>query len=242
MNKEDLINGYFEGTLSDNELKTLESLLENDAAFTEDFEFQKALKSALKKEDRKNIKAIFSDLNQKNIASKTKVFNIRPWLVAASIAILVGLGSWLLFFNSNTLDTDTLYATHFVPYENVVNPIQRGVEIENIKTKAFLAYENGEYEKALQLFEKANTHSEDHYITFYEAIILMQLNKHEKAINLLNEYITNDGKLADRATWYLALSYLKLGKIKPCKTTLKTLIELNSFKTNEALNLLNILD
>ena len=72
-------------------------------------------------------------------------------------------------------------------------------------------------------------------------MVFMQLNNHEKAVSLLNDYIQNDGELADRATWYLALSYLKLGKTKLCKTTLKKVIELNSFKTNEATNLLNML-
>jgi len=242
MNKEDLINRYFEGSLSESELKTLKDLLENDTDFKEHFEFQKELQSALKKEHRKNIKAMLSNLKTKKDEAKPKVFYLRPWLAAASIVILVGFGSWFLFFNSNNLNTDALYATHFVPYENVVNPIQRGVEVENIKAKAFVAYENGEYEKALQLFEQSDTHSKNHYITFYEGIILMQLNKHKKAIILLNEYITNNGKLADRATWYLALSYLKQGDVKACKATLKKLIALNSFKINNAKNLLNTLE
>ena len=242
MDKEELINGYFEGSLSQVQLEEVSRLLETDAAFTADFEFQKQLQMSLKKEERREIKNMFSELSSEKEASETKVIPMRTWLAAASVALLVGLGSWFLIFNSSDINTEQLYAANFTPYDNVVSPIERGNDIEDLRTRAFTAYESEAYSEALDLFAQLKVEQDDPYIDFYEANIRMQLNQHDKAIPLLQEYIKNKGKLADRALWYLALSHLKLGEIEESKAQLKKLIELGSFKTTSSKELLAQLD
>jgi len=242
MDREELINGYFEGSLSDSQLAEFEGLLKTDAEFNTAYEFEKELQLALKKEERKEIKELFSSLNQTEEKSKGKVISIRPWLVAASIALVVGLGSWLFFFNSLDINTNQLYAANFTPYENVVHPIERGNQLEDLLNRAFTAYEDEKYDEALRLFKELNVKKNDAYIDFYEAIVLMQLNKHQEAIPLLKNYIQNNGELKDRAHWYLALTYLKLGDVSNSKAELEKLIELGSFKRTTAKELLEDLE
>ncbi len=251
MDKDELINGYFEGSLSESQSAEFERLRETDTGFAADFEFERELQSALKKEERQEIKSLFSNLDIETVAdskdsrfkkTETKVISIRPWLVAASIVFLLGLGSWLLFFNSPDLNTDQLYAANFAPYENVVHPIERGEQLEDMKTRAFTAYEDADYSLALKLFKELQVQQNDPYISFYEAIVLMQLNKHQEAIPLLEGYIENDGQLKDRATWYLALAYLKQNNIAESKTQLEKLVKMGSFKEDASEALLNELD
>lgn len=251
MDNEALINGYFENTLSEDQLGKLDRLLKTDTEFAAEFELQNELQKALKKEERQEIKSLFSNLKNETAndlkgtipkETETKVISIRPWLVAASVVFLLGLGSWMLFFNGPDLNTDQLYAANFAPYENVVHPIQRGEQLENLKTRAFIAYEDADYGLALELFKELQVQQTDPYIAFYEAIILMQLNKHQEAVPLLEGYIGNDGQLKDRAIWYLALAYLKENDVGKSTTQLEKLIELGSFKKEAAQELLEELD
>lgn len=242
MDKEALINGYFEGSLSQDQLGEVDRLLETDAAFATDFEFQKELQQALKKDERSEIKTMFSRLAKQEEKPETKVIQLRTWLAAASIAVLVGLGSWFFLLNSPDIDTEALYAANFSPYDNVISPIERGNDIVDLRSRAFTAYENKEYTTALELFSQLKIEQDDPYIQFYEANLRMQLNQHALAIPLLKGYIENNGQLADRAMWYLALSHLKLGEVEQSRTQLNKLIGLGSFKLEAAKELLAQLD
>jgi len=243
MDREELINGYFEGSLSEGQLTEFEALLKTDAEFKSVFEFEKEIQLALKKEERKEIKELFSALNDgKEKKSKGKVISMRPWLAAASIALLVGIGSWMFLFNSPNINSEQLYLTNFSPYENVVHPIERGNQMEDLLSRAFTAYEDEKYEEALTFFKDLNVKQNDAYIDFYEAIVLMQLNRHEESIPLLKNYIKNNGELKDRAHWYLALAHLKLDDVSNSKKQLEKLIQLGSFKKAAAKDLLENLE
>lgn len=247
MDNDALINGYFEDALSEEQRGEFDRLLQADAEFAANFEFQKELQNALRKEERQEIKSLFSNLEIQTVTAseesrpkktETKVISIRPWLVAASVILLLGLGSWLLFFNDSDLNTDQLYAANFTPYENVVHPIERGEQLEDLKTQAFTAYEDADFTLALELFKELQIQQADPYIAFYEAIVLMQLNKHQEAIPLLEGYIENDGQLKDRATWYLALAFLKQNEIGKSRAQLEKLVKMGSFKKEASQELL----
>lgn len=242
MDKEALLNGYFEGSLSPNQLEEVERLRASDAEFATEFEFRKELQLALKKEERSQLKNMFNTIAEEESKPESILFQLRPWLAAASIALLVGLASWFFIFNTTDFNTDELYASNFAPYDNVVHPIERGNQLEDLKTNAFTAYEQGAYAEALELFKELNTKHNDSYIDFYSAMVLMQLNQHQEAIPLLEKYIERDGELKDRATWYLALGYLKMEEIDKCREQLNLVVQKNTFKTANAKKLLDQLD
>ncbi|WP_289038051.1 hypothetical protein [uncultured Zobellia sp.] len=238
MDNEELINGYFEGSLSEEQKREFDHLFETNTGFKTDFEFQEELKRALVKSERKQLKEILSNTNTPHEKEKSQVIRLRPWLIAASVVLLAGISSWLIFFNRPDIDSQQLYASNFTPYENVVHPIERGEQLEDLKTRAFIAYENSEYTKAIELFQTLNKKNNDKYIIFYEAIALMQLNKHDEAVPLFEDYIETNGELKERAIWYLALAYLKLDEIEECKEQLSLLTHKDGFKTKAAKNLL----
>ncbi|OWW26948.1 hypothetical protein B4Q04_04535 [Zobellia sp. OII3] len=242
MDNDTLINGYFEGSLTESQKKDFDHLLETDVQFAEDFKFQRELQESLKKEERKAVKQMFAAMSASEPKQEAKVISLRPWLVAASIIFLVGIGSWFVFFNTHNYSTDELYNANFVAYENVVHPIERSAELEDLQTRAFTAYENEDYAEALSLFKTLQEKNNDGYIQFYEAITLMQLQKHKEAVPLLENYIEADGELKDRAIWYLALSDLKLGRIDESKIQLQKLVSKNGFKAAAAKRLLEELD
>ncbi len=241
MDKESLINAYFEGALNENELAEVARLKATDTEFAQELTFQIELQEALKKQERQEVKELFGSVVAAKRSKPVKVVNMRPWLAAASIALVVGLGSWL-FFNNGNIDPDQLYETNFEPYDNVVHPIERGNQIEDLKDKAFTAYENDEYVVALELFSQLNKEQNDPYIEFYSAIVHMQLGDHEQAVHSLQSYMAQDGALNDRATWYLALSYLKLGDLEKSKVHLQKVVTEDGFKAEAAARILDSLE
>lgn len=242
MDNDALINGYFEGSLSSAQKKDFDRLLKSDPEFIADFKFQSELKDSLKKDERQQIKNMLSEVKVDGKKSESKVIILRPWLAAASAVFLVGISAWLLFFNDNGFDANQLYESNFMPYENVVHPIERGQQLEDLKTQAFAAYEDEDYGHALELFKELQQKQTDTYIDFYKAIILMQLSKPQEAIPLLESYIANEGELNDRATWYLALAHLKLEDVDQSKLILEKMVVQNGYKVNAAKELLEALD
>ena len=114
----------------------------------EDLEFDKNLKKAITATERKQQKMFLKSV-EKSI-EKSKKTN---WLIAASIATIIGLSSYFIFSNQ-VVSNQELYAKNFTPYENVVVPIVRNNKELTTKALAFAYYELGEYEKAIDLFNQ----------------------------------------------------------------------------------------
>ncbi|MFD1315070.1 tetratricopeptide repeat protein [Namhaeicola litoreus] len=208
--QEELIEKYFSNSLNNEETLLFEKLLQNDYDFKEEFLFQKDLKKALERQQRAEIKAGLQELEKSY--SKKRVIPLKKWLLAASIALLFGLG-YTFYHNYKTQQPDYLFTSNFEPYRNVVKPIERGATSEDIETKAFSAYENKAYYKAINLFNSIQPKDQE-YVQFYKAMSYLSLHKNEEAIELLLPLATRPDK-ADalfkwnaKANWYLALAYL----------------------------------
>ncbi|WP_033957423.1 tetratricopeptide repeat protein [Psychroserpens jangbogonensis] len=236
MNKSGYIIKYFEDTLSEVELKEFNTLLLSDNDFKEEFEFQKELQETLVLNDREQLKEEIQ-----NWDTTIKKSRFKAWFIAASLLILLGT-SWQLFFNSPSDSPEELYASYFEPYRNIVQPIVRGEHKEDLQSKAFEAYEAKNYETAILYFNDILKEEPNAAISFYKANTLLQLNKTNEAIKLLEANVKNPDTLQDRNLWYLALAYLKNNNTDATKKTLKQLLSKSKFKTKEATTLIKDLD
>lgn len=236
MKKSDCIIKYFEGTLSEIELEAFNLLLINDNEFKEAFEFEKELQDTLILNDREQIK---KEIQHWDTVPKKQLFKL--WHIAASIAILLG-ASWLFFLNSQSKNTEELYASYFEPYRNIVQPIVRGEHKTDMQFKAFEAYEVKDYKNAILYFNTILKEKPNSTISFYKANTLLQLNKTREAITILETNIKNFDTLQDRNLWYLALAYLKENNIDASKKTLEQLLSQSEFKNKEAKDLIEQFD
>ena len=158
----DLIDRYFENALSPKERLEFNDLLQNNEEFRKEFLFHKDLKKVITRHQNEELKETLGKF-ETNL-NKNSRFSVVPvkWLAAASLALLLSLGSWMVknyVFPSN----ETIFETYFEPYPNTVLPIVRGSELHTIEYRAFLAYEAGEYHKAINLFNSVEN-SEEKYI------------------------------------------------------------------------------
>lgn len=210
----------------------------------EDKEFERNLKKVITNEERKHkkkyLRTIETSLYTNN---QKKKFN---WRIAASILVLIGMGSYFTLFNKS-LSNEELYQLHFSPYENVVAPIVRNqIELSN-KAEVFSEYEQGKYQKSIEGFDKLTTKDSVDVATinFYKANAYLQLKEFEEAQTLFNKIIENkNNEWRAESFWYLALISIKLNNVDVSVSYLQKLQKQNKkkFKSKEIEDLLNTLN
>ncbi len=247
MENHDLIDRYFENTLSPKEQQLFNDLLQNDSDFKEEFVFQKDLKQVIAVSQQEELKSTLSHIEEK--VQKSSRFMIIPtkWMVAASLLLITTLGIWSvknLYYPSN----EVIYQDYFQVDRNTVQPVVRGESLKTIEYRAFVAYEAQDYYKAINLFNSVKTPDEA-YIIYYKGLCFLALEKSDEAITLLSEVATKpglDGKSADfreKANWYLAMAYLKNNETEKAISRLSLITNnpSSNFKKQEAQEVLGYL-
>jgi hypothetical protein len=248
MNSIDLIEKYFENSLNSKEQISFNDLLQNDKEFKKEFLFQKDLKKAISLNQREELKLDLQQFEKEYQEKSKENVSFYKWLVAASIALLLGFGAWFVkdhYFPSN----ENLYAQNFEPYRNIVQPIVRGENPKTIEYSAFVAYENKNYHKAINLFNSVADPNKP-YIQFYKAMCFLSLNKTDDAIQLLLPVATSNNKndsskdFSEMANWYLALAYLKSGNTDKALSRFLVIANhpTNTFKKEEAKKIITFLE
>lgn len=209
----DLIDKYFNNSLSPKEQLLFNQLLQSDEEFKSEFLFQKDLKIIITKNQREDLKTTLR-IFESEVQKKSNFFKLpKKWLIAASLFLLIGVGFW--YAKSNFFPSDKkLFAVNFQPYRNIIQPIERGKESQTIQYMAFLAYENENYYKAINLFNSIENQNNS-YISFYKAMCYLAIDKPTEAIDLLlpiatTKYHDDSFKNFHQfSNWYLGLAYLK---------------------------------
>ena len=248
MKNHDLIDSYFENSLSPKEQKIFNDLLQNNSDFKNEFQFQKDLKQVIAIKQQEDLKSTLVEIESRSQKNSTLLLIPKKWMIAASLLIIASIGTWGIknnFYPSN----EAIYADYFEASRNTVQPVVRGENLNTIEYRAFVAYESQNYHKAINLFNSVKN-PEEAYIDFYKGLCYMSINKPEEAINLLeplSKISTMEGKNKDfneKAKWYLALSYIKINEDQNAVNTLNLLIDnpSSSYKKDDALEILDFLN
>ncbi len=236
MDKELLIQKYLQGTLSETEEQLFQEYLEKDPSFADHIPFYEELHYAFAKADYDQTKTQLQSFYKEEKQSLW-----RKWSIAATVLVLMSVGS-LWFFNTIN-SNETLYAHYFEPYKNVVQPIVRGEVEKNTKVLAFMAYDDGDYDTAIVYINQLLEDQPEAIFALYKANAQLQTDQTEAAIVTLESHIKKTDTIYAQAQWYLALSYLKLDNKEATKGHLNTLLQTHSnFKNKEAIALLKSLE
>lgn len=234
MENEDLLHKYFEQQLSEEEKVLFASLLQNDAAFAKEVEYQKNVKKAITLNEREAIKQ-----KLKSYEAKPK-FRTAYWLSAAVVILFLGGLTW---FQLQPSSPEKLFQEYYQSYPNVVAPTVRGESERNLKSDAFYEYDSRNYEKSLTLFSKIYADEGVDYALFYKAMSLLELKRYSEAIASFDEFKTTDNNaFSPFVKWYKALSYLKLNEKEKAVELLKELSEKENPQQSKAKELLDALE
>src|SRR5690606_9746743 len=202
MNNQDLLYHYFSNSLTPEQEIIFQNLLETDAEFKAQFEFEKHLKKAIKSHENDRLKSKLQEIESEINLPKLSIFNYRNMAIAASIALLVGWFGYNSLFDTNY---NNLYNTNFSAYPNTVYTITRSDDEKSVERKAFVAYETKNYIIAIEMFDAIPESTKNSYVSFYKAQAYLGIENTENAKALFEQIVQeNDGFVAE-SIWYLAL-------------------------------------
>ncbi len=243
MDKEQLLYHYFSNELTPEQQQQFNELLKTDSEFKAQFDFEKDLQKAIRDSEAKGLKAKLVGF-EKDLAQETQMRTLRPnyskFAMAASVALLVTIG-WLAYNYSGT-NFGKLYDSNFQQYPNTVYTITRGDTIESLERKAFSAYETGDYDTAIDYFEKIPVNERKEYHDFYSALSHMNLKRDKEAQQLFKKVIASKSEFAAEATWYLALVSIRKEDKNQAIQYLNELTSKFDYNKSKALELLQELE
>ena len=242
MEKEQLLQSYFSNSLTKEQRILFNHLLENDASFLEQFNFEKNLQRAIVKNQKQDLKDKLERFETEVSPVKKSTKNkFQKWYVAASIVLLIGIGS-MAYYGFSGPNYDNLFDNNFQTYPNTVFEITRGESVESLERDAFAAYELKDYKTAIEKFDKISEYDKKEYLDFYSGLSYLNLNELENAKESFQKVISANSSFVDESHWYLALIYLKEKDNTNAVNTLQQIVAKYDYKKVRAEELLKELN
>ena len=222
---EDKIDRYLRGRADREERRAIEERRRTDEAFAEALERDEAIVAGLRAEGDRALKDRLRRVEAANPYRPARLRHLTPgrWLaVAASVAVVLVAGWWLLSRPGLPVDTARLLAESFAPYPNRAYNLTKGDTPADPRAQAYAAYEAGEYARAVAAF--AESTAAETADDFYRANALLALDRPAEALPLFQELARQpDFALAPHSRWYAALSLLALDRRAEARAVLQTI-------------------
>lgn len=244
MDKEVLLTNYFSNRLTEDERKLFKELLDSDAEFKAQFDFEKNLQSAIKDKENQDLKAKLVSFEEAIVLENPKPATKKRYrylAIAASIALLMGL-AWMGYQDGASSKYEDLYAANFQEYPNTVFTITRSGSEESMERDAFVAYESEKYTNAIEKFNQIPEGTRQPYIDFYLAQSYLNVGENELAKEYFNKMITNGETFVAESHWYLALIALKEKDKSIAISELQKLTDNFEYNKEKAMAILKELD
>lgn len=234
MNDIDLIEHYLDGSLSDTERLAFEERVSREAELRAQVEEMTLIREGIMRASRKEVLKSLKELEATLPEVETPVIALwrNTWLQVAAGISLLAVCAYLLW--PRPQEPTQLFAEYFEPYPNIIMPTVRGV-VENdstVKAQAFRAYDQNDYELAIQLFEKLST--QDEAVLLYLGNSYLASGQPEKALLLFEKVLNNYDVFDEQAEWYVAVSYLKLEEREKARAALQKVVARESSYKSKA--------
>jgi len=254
-----LIEKFLKGELSDKEHTSFSAKRANDEVFNKEVEFEENLYNSYNSDKWSFVKnnesdeldtytALFQSAETEKLRSVLQQVNedykntsknkSNRWVIYASIAAMITLLiCFLIFFNNPTSHQD-LYASYLETSE-VPSLVSRGEENDLIRAQSL--FENGQYAKALPIFNKnlMSSNQQTSTLLLYIGISQMELNQYVESEDTFDQLINSNSLDAPKGNWFKALLYLKTGEVGKAETLLKKIKTESLYNHTKASKLLS---
>ena len=168
-------------------------------------------------------------------------FYRKPWVLAAAASVALAVAASVIWQQSQPPQNEKLFLAYFQPFDSPGSGLTRGSSEETLKTKAYDAYDNGRYAEAITYFDKILKTTPDPISHLCLGNAQLEIGQLAEAEKTFNHMLAKHSELVTQANWYLALTYLKQGKMERAKATLWEISKSSTYG-EKARNLLNELD
>jgi tetratricopeptide (TPR) repeat protein len=243
-----LLEKYFDRELTENEMIEFQDRLLTDMSFKALVDKEKVLVQQIRQaglqKDLRYLETLEKNLsNPKSIDGKTTGLFWRYAIAAAIVGILITVG---VMVYSPKESSEELFQAYFKPYTNVFDPTKRGskptestqITDSTQRSKAFKAYDAGDYQKAADHFTRAYKEKPEAGVLLLLGNCNLILNNTQEAEKNFNTLYKDFDELDIQAKWFLSLCYLKDGDIDKARKELNELGETEVFYAEKAKELL----
>lgn len=238
--KQQLINDYLEGNLSEEDLAFLKEAKEAGDPIIEEMRLSKKLLLGLKLKQRQDLKAELTTLLHREKKPKKPLGRLAPiYLGLAATLLLVATFTFVFNRSNETIDTAQLFEEYYQPMPTLSAKRSETAELST----ALKHYGNEDFLNASNEFEAAlRINPEDEASKILLANCYMNLEEHQQAIPLLEDLMdSEDVYYRQYSLWYLSLNYLKTNQIERSSELLSRIAESNMIHAESALELLKAL-
>jgi TolA-binding protein len=208
----DQIEQYLEGKLEEESKKQFEESIANDKELAKNVETYTFLMDGIKYAGRKNLheklKAWDSNMSDafedKKASSESRT--ISWYYVAAAIAFFA-VASMVFYANVDT-GYEQIVAVHYQPYDHISSGLRGEKDDQNSLSAIFQHYEQGEYNKVIDMINKLDNSTRTEEANFILANSYMSIKQYDEAIILFASISESNSIYAGGSKWYLSLCYL----------------------------------
>ena len=239
-NRWNQIDRYVNGEMVDDELQLFEERMREHAELAQQVHAHRDILEGMEYHFMQELKEqlALSDQVKKKI-------NVRRVLqIAATVLLIAGLAA-VAYFYLQPLDPQQTFLSYFEPYPNTLTQTSRGEAAAAAaeRKQAMQYYESGDFPRAATaltgLLASDSIEGSRTALMFYRGISYLGSEQTEQAITDLNTVAQNaDSLLAEPATWYLGLGYLRAGQVAQAKEILTQLRDVGGDYAVQAAKLL----
>ncbi len=204
------IESYLLKTMSFSDMEKFEQEMESNPELTQNVQSVKLRIEAVQDTARrKKVESYHAQLNTTPVKSIEGPFSrLRVFSVAASIAVLVGIGAIYVWINGAN-KTDQLYAEYFKKDPGLITPMSTDQNYEFYR--GMIDYKQGKYDLAIDRWEKLLTIKPDNdSLNYFIGLSLMAKENVNQAIPYLNKASTQTTSgFISETYYYLGLAELK---------------------------------
>ena len=221
------IENYLDGNMSVLEKKKFENSLLIDQKLADELNFHKEVNEAILDDAtadfRQTLKSIVEHDSVENKHVSRSLISVMKVPLVASILILIGLSLYNIIMHQNP---SKLFADYYKPYNTDISTRSIERSKDNIQLSYYL-YQEGDFQTSFEILKNyISSNFDDQTAHFYLGLDALELSLYDQAIDEF-AHVEQDAvsPFALHARWYLAMTYLKTGKVDNAKILLQRLVK-----------------
>lgn len=238
-----LISKYLDGELTPDEVLGFEEALAEDIGLRDELDLYREVDEAISDTEILDLRAQLDEIHEElspQIEKRTRKSSgkVLRYAVAASIAVIISLGTYSLFFKKAS--NDKIVGQFYKPYDVTLVNRSQNTDITPMMREALFLYENGEYREAITVFEEIiETNEKMTASLLYSGISFMEIEEYLKARNSFQEVIDhNDNLYIEQAEWYLGMVFLLTDEKDKAKSQFEKIRKAEGIYQDEAAKIL----
>ncbi|MGY6522187.1 MAG: tetratricopeptide repeat protein [Mongoliitalea sp.] len=215
------IENYILGKLTEQEKESFEIALQTDPSLQDKVQEVKGLMEALEEAGLRASMEEFHQVFDTELALDKPVKRLNPWfgVAAAVITLLILAGVWVLIPTSTIYED--LFESYYVEDPGLITAMSSESDYEF--DRAMVDYKSGNFKDAVTRWQQIlELKPENDTLNYFLGAAHLALNETGTALDYFEKVSQlPQGRFTNDTFWYLALVYLKQGKVEAAKMSLE---------------------